>query len=354
MIKRYQNLERTLEPIERQTFETPNNMAINAQALTKRFKSSSGLVQALNGVSFQVERDIVFTILGPNGAGKTTLLRILTTVMRPSSGTAWIEGFEIGRQNIHIRSLIGIVAQENHFDKYLTVWQNLVLHAQMHGLEKPVYERRIRELLERVGLYDRRNDYLEIFSGGMQRRVALIRALIHEPKLLFLDEPTTGLDPGARREIWDTIQELKRHTTVILTTHYMEEADRLSDRIMMLNHGKVVMEGTAEELKRHISPPNTYELELTGPKANEYRSILADVVQEVTVVNEDMLRFKLARPEDLSAVMARIAPPDLKSLGLAEADLETVYLTVAGQKVPLSATGSATGHSASAGQEPTL
>lgn len=336
-----------MEQIERQPSEKPNHAAIQAQGLTKRFKSSSGPVQALNGVSFQVERDIVFTILGPNGAGKTTLLRILTTVMRPSSGTAWIEGFEIGRQNIHIRSLIGIVAQENHFDKYLTVWQNLVLHAQMHGLEKPVYEKRIRELLERVGLYDRRGDYLEIFSGGMQRRVALIRALIHEPKLLFLDEPTTGLDPAARREIWETIQDLKRHTTVILTTHYMEEADRLSDRIMMLNHGDVVMQGTAEELKRHISPPNTYELDLTVPKANDYQNALADVVQDATMMAPDMLRFKLERPEDLSVVMARIAPSDLKSLGLAEADLETVYLTVAGQKVPLSATG----NSAKSGQE---
>jgi ABC-2 type transport system ATP-binding protein len=262
--------------------------------------------------------------------------------MRPSSGAAWVEGFEVGRQNIHIRNLIGIVAQDNHFDKYLTAWQNLVLHAQMHGMEKPQYEKRINELLEMVELYNRRNDYLEDFSGGMQRRVALIRALIHEPKLLFLDEPTTGLDPAARREIWATIQALKHNTTVILTTHYMEEADRLSDRIMILNHGQVVMHGTAGELKRHLSPPDTYELYLNTSTAETYSKALANLVQEVTLVDSDALRFRIERPEVLSEILCCIAPADLKSVGLAQADLETVYLTVAGQKVPLSGTGPST------------
>lgn len=318
-------------PGELQEQGADSRAAIVVKGLAKRFKSSSGGVQALKGVSFDVRREKVFTILGPNGAGKTTLLRILTTVMRPSAGTAFIEGFEIGRQNIHIRQLIGIVAQENHFDKYLTVWQNLVLHAQMHGLEKRVYERRIQELLERVELYDRRDDNLDDFSGGMQRRVALIRALIHEPKLLFLDEPTTGLDPVARREIWDTIQELKRNTTVILTTHYMEEADRLSDYILILNHGEVMMSGTAEELKRHLSPPNTYELYLTTPTAEEILPRIEDLVQDVTLIAQDALCFKLNRPDDLALLMQRIPPESFKSIGLAEADLETVYMTVAKQ-----------------------
>lgn len=303
--------------------------AIVVQHLAKRFRSSSGSVQALKGVSFEVPREQVYTILGPNGAGKTTLLRILTTVMRPTAGTAWIEGFEIGRQNIHIRQLIGIVAQENHFDKYLTVWQNLALHAQMHGLEKPVYQRRIQELLERVDLYDRREDYLDDFSGGMQRRVALIRALIHQPKLLFLDEPTTGLDPAARREIWETIQELKRKTTVILTTHYMEEADRLSDYIMILNHGEVMMSGTAEALKRHISPPDTYELYLTMPNSATVLESIVDLVHGAQVVDQDILSFRLNQPEALAEIVRRVDPAQLKSIGLAEADLETVYLSVA-------------------------
>jgi ABC-2 type transport system ATP-binding protein len=309
--------------------EASDTKAIVVQNLAKQFKSRSGAVHALKGVSLQVEREKVFTILGPNGAGKTTLLRILTTVMRPHSGSAWIEGYELGRQNLNIRNLIGIVAQDNHFDRYLTVWQNLSMHAQMHGLEKRFAERRITELLHRVDLYDRRRDYMEEFSGGMQRRVALIRALVHQPKILFLDEPTTGLDPVARRDIWNTIQELKQNTTVILTTHYMEEADRLSDRILILNHGQVVMEGSADELKQRLSPPNTYELTLNHPVAQRYLDRLAGLLQEATVLDDNLLSFRLRQTNDLPEVLRLVEPADFRSVGLVEADLETVYLSVA-------------------------
>lgn len=313
----------------------PSRAAIVTDTLAKRFKSSEGTVQALRGVSFSVERERIFTILGPNGAGKTTLLRILTTMMRPSSGTAWIEGFEIGRQNIHIRNLIGIVAQDNHFDKYLTVWQNLELHAQMHGMNKDTYTKRISELLERVGLLGRKNDYLDDFSGGMQRRVALIRALIHEPKLLFMDEPTTGLDPAARREIWDTLQDIKQRTTVILTTHYMEEADRLSDHILILNRGEVMMSGTADELKQLLSPPGIYELQLTSHNAAAMLQQLVPYIHDAQVVDEQTLTFKLNQPDCLTQIVQQIPQAELKSLGLAQVDLETVYLSVAGQPVSL-------------------
>jgi ABC-2 type transport system ATP-binding protein len=314
--------------------------AIRVQGLSKRFKGKGGGVEALKGVSFDVGREKVFAILGPNGAGKTTLLRLLTTIMRPTSGIARIEGFELGRQDTQIRQLIGIVAQDNHFDRYLTVWQNLVLHAQLHGLEKPVYEKRLQELLEQVGLYERRQDYLDHFSGGMQRRVALIRALIHRPRLLFLDEPSTGLDPAARLEIWETIQGLKQETTVILTTHYMEEADRLSDRIMILNYGEVVMIGTPQELKSRISPPHIYELFLNEPLAEQYQQKLARWISEVTILDQKALRFRLNHQQDLQKLMAEIEPQDLKSLGLAQADLETVYLSVAGQSMATFKAGS--------------
>lgn len=306
-----------------------------ADGLVRHFKSPSGLVRALDGVSFEVNRDSVFAILGPNGAGKTTLLRILTTMMRPDAGTAWIEGHEIGREEIAIRRLIGIVAQDNHFDKYLTAWQNLRLHADMHGMGRQEGDRRITELLEQVNLYDRRKDYPENFSGGMQRRMALIRALIHRPKVLFLDEPTTGLDPAARIEIWQTIQEFKRSATVILTTHYMEEADRLSDHIMILNHGRVVMTGTPAALKARISPPDTYELKLSADRANELAGQLGEAARDVAVIAPACLRFRLVRPELLSDVINRVPPGQLQWLGLAQADLETVYLTVASETIAL-------------------
>jgi ABC-2 type transport system ATP-binding protein len=250
--------------------------------------------------------------------------------MRPSAGTAWIENLEVGRQNIQIRPLIGIVAQDNHFDRYLNVWQNLCLHADMHGLPRASAQKRIAELLERVGLYERREDSVEDFSGGMQRRVALIRALIHEPRVLFLDEPTTGLDPAVRRDIWRIIQALKGETTVILTTHYMEEADRLSDRILILSQGTVVMEGTPDELKRRIVPPDTYELLLSGALAETYRYRLAEYIHETQIPDPNLLRFRLNRPADWTALTAAIRPEDLQSIGLAQTDLETVYLSVTG------------------------
>ncbi len=316
-------------PEEQPNTGSPQQAAMAARNLVRHFKGPSGLVKALDGVSFEVSRDSVFAILGPNGAGKTTLLRILTTMLRPDGGTAWIEGHEIGREEIAIRRLIGIVAQDNHFDRYLTCWQNLRLHADMHGLGRAEGDARITELLRQVDLYDRRNDYLEDFSGGMQRRVALIRALIHRPRVLFLDEPTTGLDPAARLEIWQTIQEFKRSATVILTTHYMEEADRLSDDIMILNHGQVVMTGTPAELKSRISPPDTYELKLNSGQASQLASRLASLAREVVVSEAASLRFRLADPAQLAQVVAMVPPGDLQWVGLAQADLETVYLTVA-------------------------
>jgi ABC-type multidrug transport system ATPase subunit len=170
---------------------------------------------------------------------------------------------------------------------------------------------------------------MEEFSGGMQRRVALIRALVHQPKILFLDEPTTGLDPVARRDIWNTIQELKQNTTVILTTHYMEEADRLSDRILILSKGQVVMEGTPDELKQHISPPDTYELHFNHPKATNYQQQLAPLLRESAVLDANLLSFKLKQIEGLPQLLSQIDPLDFRSVGLAQADLETVYFTVA-------------------------
>jgi ABC-2 type transport system ATP-binding protein len=303
--------------------------AIEVEALKKTFKSHSGNVEALKGVSFKVKRGGVFCILGPNGAGKTTLLRILTTMMKPSAGSVHIEGFETNRQNLDIRSLIGIVAQGNFFDRYLNVWQNLILHAEMHGMPKDQSESRIKELLNQAGLYERRMDSLDDFSGGMQRRVALIRALLHRPKVLFLDEPTTGLDPSARRDLWETVESIRHDTTVILTTHYMDEADRLSDRILILDKGSILMEGTSSELKRRITPPNTYELQLNAPLAEQYQGRLATYIDSAKIVDESRLQFQLKDKGAWSGLTNAIAPEDLIRLGLLETDLETVYLSIA-------------------------
>lgn len=305
-------------------------IAIEAQQLVKHFGKKGHEIQALRGLSFTVPKESVFCILGPNGAGKTTLLRILTTLTRPDSGTAKIEGHDVQTEALAVRSCIGVVSQENHFDRYLSIWHNLTLHAQMHDMSPKEYEPEITALLKKVDLYGRRFDLIDSLSGGMQRRVALIRALIHRPRVLFLDEPTTGLDPQARREIWDTILAFKQSATVILTTHYMEEADVLSDQILMLYQGQKVMIGTPRELKQSIVPGCQFELVLRTPDAAKYSPLLIDKgATQVEEVNDYLLRFELPSTDYLHEILSCIPPADLQRIGPVEVDLETVFLSVA-------------------------
>ncbi|MFN8615369.1 MAG: ABC transporter ATP-binding protein [Vampirovibrionales bacterium] len=210
-------------------------------------------VYALRGVSLSAAPGQVLGILGSNGAGKTTLINILTTVSRPDSGDAWVEGYSVMTQAKQVRQRLGVVSQEDRFDTYLTLWENLSLHAELHGLPKRQFQPRIEQLLKQVDLYDRRHSYVELFSGGMRRKASLIRALIHEPTILFLDEPTTGLDPVARRQVWEAVISLKQGRTLVLTTHYMEEADQLCDTLVLMNQGQVLTQGTPTQLKQKIS-----------------------------------------------------------------------------------------------------
>lgn len=302
--------------------------AIVVEALSKRFDAFDALKQ----VSFAMPQNEVFCILGPNGAGKTTLIRILTTITRPTSGNAFILGKSILKDTLAVRAMLGVVSQENHFDRYFSVWHNLTLHAQMHGLAKKAYESRIQELMELVGLYAWRKHLPDELSGGMQRRIALIRALIHEPKVLFLDEPSTGLDPQARLDIWKAIESIKDRTTVVLTTHYMEEADCLSDQILLLNHGQVVRQGTARELKRAISPLNTYQVELTQPHALQYAGCIqgqfAQNTLPIKLENDFLFQVTLPESTNVYEVLHCIPQQELLRFGQVEADLEDVFMTL--------------------------
>lgn len=311
----------------------PAENAIAVAHVSKRFRDGKRDVQALSDVSFAVPRGTVFCILGPNGAGKTTLLRIMTTVTRPDTGSICIEGHDTEKETLQVRQCLGILAQENRFDKFLTLWHNLTLHAQMHGMAKEEYEPRITELLKSVDLYERRFDYHETFSGGMQRRAALIRSLIHKPKVLFLDEPSTGLDPQARLDMWETIEQFKKTATIILTTHYMEEADRLSDRVVILNHGKVVMTGTPTELKKAISPEHTFDVYFNGHKAEEYQRKLIDKgFPETSLMGSCHLRVTLPHNSTLKDLLSEIDWTDIHQVGETEATMETVYLSAASAK----------------------
>jgi ABC-2 type transport system ATP-binding protein len=326
--------------------------AVEVMNLHKHFhqsgKASGQTINALQGLSFKVPKGITYSILGPNGAGKTTLLRILTTITRPSQGQAILQGIDILKHPFQARQHLGVVFQNNHFNKYLNLWQNLELHAQLHGIEPSVYKPEIQRLLEAVGLYDRRLSMGDQLSGGQQRRIALIRALIHKPSVLFLDEPTTGLDPQARQDLWLLIEDLKQaDTTVILTTHYMEEAERLSDEVLMMHHGKTVLEGTPDAIKRSMGQQHLYQFELVGPDAAQYQARFASTPDalEQTIINPYQLEVVCPNRESFHRLLALVDCEDLAGAGQVKPSLESVFLTVANhmkadETVPMTALNS--------------
>ncbi|MDD1713366.1 MAG: ATP-binding cassette domain-containing protein [Methanoregulaceae archaeon] len=223
---------------------------IEVRGLVKKFKS----VTAVDGITFDVEEGELFGLLGPNGAGKTTTMRILATLLPATSGSASVAGFDVSRQRNEVRASIGMVFQEPALDRQLTGRENLDFHGRMYGMRKDLRSTRIREVLELVELSGRADDLVQTFSGGMQRRLEIARGLMHSPRVLFLDEPTLGLDAQTRRKIWEYIRSMNKtqRTTIVLSTHYMEEADNLCDRVGIIDRGRIVALDTPRRLKDTI------------------------------------------------------------------------------------------------------
>lgn len=223
---------------------------VRVENLTKKF----GSFTAVDKVSFDIEQGEIFGLLGPNGAGKTTTISMLSTILKPSSGKAFINDFEITRDEDKVRQSIGIVFQDPSLDDELTAYENLDFHGRLYHIKKDIRMKRTEDLLKLVGLEDRKNHLVKTFSGGMKRRLEIARGLLHEPKVLFLDEPTIGLDPQTRNYIWEYIRKLnkEKNITIILTTHYMDEADRLCDNLAIVNRGKIVAMGNPKSLKEDI------------------------------------------------------------------------------------------------------
>jgi ABC-2 type transport system ATP-binding protein len=220
---------------------------ISADNLTKKF----GDITAVDSVSFRIERGEVFAFLGPNGAGKTTTIKMLTTLLSPTSGKLEIDGLDPTRHQSEVRRRFGIVFQDPSLDLNLSAWENMELHGALYRVPRKIRRERSEILLTAFGLWDRRDGEVMKFSGGMKRRLEIARGLLHRPKVLFLDEPTLGLDPQSRNQLWSYVRELneKEGITVFLTTHYMDEADRVASRIAIIDHGKIVALGTSQELK---------------------------------------------------------------------------------------------------------
>ncbi|MCJ7495445.1 MAG: ABC transporter ATP-binding protein [Deltaproteobacteria bacterium] len=292
-----------------------------------------GRLVAVQEVSFAVPQGIVFGLLGPNGAGKTTLVNILTTLLHPTSGLAFVGGHDVVREAARIRSLIGVVPQENNLDRYLTARENLILHAKMHRMPPSSYQRRIDELLDLMGLSERQKDFPNKFSTGMQRRLVVVRALVHDPRILFLDEPTTGLDPQAKRMIWDYFLSLKGKRTIFLTTHNMEEADFLCDQITILDHGSPIVSGTSSQLKEMAASAWFYEIEVAG-RAEEYLQAFQRLpFIESASLQDGVIQVCLKKEGKLGSLVEQIDLRDLRKISSRQPSLEDVFLKLTGRSL---------------------
>jgi len=257
---------------------------IRVQNLVKKF----GEVTAVNDISFEVQQGEIFAFLGPNGAGKTTTIKMLTTLLRPSSGIMELDGLDPAVHQNEVRRTFGIVFQDPSLDSEQTAYENMDLHAVLYKVPRKVRGERIQRLLKLFELWERRNDYVKTFSGGMKRRLEIARGFLHTPKILFLDEPTLGLDPQTRNQLWTHVKHLNEteKVTVFLTTHYMDEADRVAQRIAVIDHGKIVAQGTPTELKRQTNSESLEQafLSLTGSGIRDESATSADQLRQVAKI----------------------------------------------------------------------
>jgi len=306
--------------------------AIAAEGLEKRY----GEVQALAGVSFTVREGEVFGLLGPNGAGKSTTTRILVTLTKPDAGRAWVAGRDVVREPRAARRALGYVAQASGVDREATGRENLTLQGRVQGLRGRELRARVDELLELFGLAEAADRVVRGYSGGMKRRLDVALGLVHRPQVLFLDEPTTGLDPEARAAMWEELERLARREqlTILLTTHYLEEADRLADRLAIVSRGRVVVAGTPEELKRGLRG-DAVRVELEDGAGGDAHAIVSRLgaVLEAAVDG----RHLHARVEDGAASIPRILSAlegggvGVATVTLARPSLDDVYLHYTGR-----------------------
>ncbi len=307
-------------------------LAVEAKNLKKTFKTKQGNVEAVRDVSFKVNKGEIFGILGPNGAGKSTTILMLTTLLRITSGTAKINDLDVERNDSEVRNKIGIALQDTGIDNLLTARELFYTTARLWGLSKSKSKYRTEEMLNLVGLTEAADRRVKTYSGGMKRRLDLGLSLVHKPEVLFLDEPTTGLDPGSRRVLWDEIKKLRDEgVTIILTTQYLEEADELANRISIIDEGLVVAEGTPDELKSSIGGDV-----ITLTFRSDDDAIKAQTIIENSDIEDNQIRVTVENgAEKIPNLLNQLVSKDInvQSVSANKPSLDDVFLKVTGYRL---------------------
>jgi ABC-2 type transport system ATP-binding protein len=300
---------------------------IEASNIVKRF----GELEAVKGVSFSVKEGEIFGFLGPNGAGKTTTINILCTLLKPTAGQAKVNGHDVVKERSQVRQSIGLVFQEPTLDDYLTAEQNLRFHGYAYGVPKNVLEPRLKELLEMMELWDRRKGKISTYSGGMKRRLEIARGLLHHPRVLFLDEPTLGLDPQTRRRIWDYIHDLRKreNLAIFMTTHYMDEAENC-DRVAIIDYGQTVALDTLEKLKDGVGGD---VISVKTEDNEEAVRLLEGQYKFKPAIENGIISFTVSHGEEFLPKFVSGFPLRLLSIGLRRPTLEDVFLKLTGRNI---------------------
>jgi daunorubicin resistance ABC transporter ATP-binding subunit len=313
--------------------------AIKTEGLRKTYKSSRGDVEAVRGIDLDVPQGEFFGLLGPNGAGKSTTIGMLTTLVQPTGGRAWVAGHDVVKQPVAVKRRIGVVTQNNTLDMQLTVQENLEFRSRFFGLSLAAASKRAVALIDAFGLSDRRRAMADQLSGGQARRLMIARALVHQPDVLFLDEPTAGLDPQTRVNLWDILKVLhEQGQTILLTTHYMEEAEALCDKVAVVDHGKVLADGTVDQLKEDAGAATivTVRFEEPVPEGLAERAGLTER-PDVTKVETDgeQLRVFSTDPEGILGHLISTGARDglhVRDATQQKPSLETVFLALTGRE----------------------
>jgi ABC-2 type transport system ATP-binding protein len=313
--------------------------AIKTEGLRKTYKSSRGDVEAVRGIDLNIPAGEFFGLLGPNGAGKSTTIGMLTTLVAPTGGRAWVAGHDVVATPVAVKRRIGVVTQNNTLDMQLTVAENLQFRSRFFGLPARVAARRADQLIDAFGLGDRRNAMADQLSGGQARRLLIARALVHQPDVLFLDEPTAGLDPQTRVNLWDILSVLhEQGQTILLTTHYMEEAEALCDRIAVVDHGLVLAEGTLDQLKEDAGATTVVTVRFEGKLPDDFAErtgLSAHPAVDRVEAEGDQLRVFSTDPEGLLGEVVSLGAAQglhVRDAAQLKPSLETVFLTLTGRE----------------------